>query len=825
MSQQSREAALKKRRTRTIVSSLVLVVAALVLLRALIVPDPGGHLLFARAKRLEDSGLVQPALRQYLLLASSYPKSDLAAQALWNAADLQTDLARAGEPALYLAARKTYLHLADTYFNSSLASAALLNAGDLSLDPLHDFPAARFAFERVLREYSQTQDESGARATLGLGRVAQGLEERDAAKRWYERVLSRYGNQTELCAQTQFRLGETYETLFRDHPLWARAAYEKTIKTYSNSAWASQAKERLGLLLYAAPPRERRVIVEAKAMADAGNENATSRLAALRMVLRVRGVNASQTLMNGLTLAPFYAGFRADDPGRAVRVPLNDFDNAVANAGLLYETEDGGDITSAARTLQREVDAGHATLIFTGRWQFVAGYDSSRGEVTLQDGARLVTQSLAQLASVWKKRAPDGSGFSVLSFHAPGETAQSRILPPGAKKTNAAASAAVPTKSGAGAISKGVPLAPAATLPGGTATPVAASTRAPQKPRATPTSQTFAPQLSPLSPPTYVVTLAPLDEGAMYRRVARGAANAMRRARSGDAFLNLEALQVLSDALQRAADSALPVEESTGENPGDFATPAPTEPPVRQQNAPADNALEPTSFPREYSPFSANEFAAGKNHRPAPTADSSFASTRHAVPFSNTASTRTRPAASFATQFGAFSHQRRGARAPFSTANRASFAASTRGAIFVAQIEPPQAPTSEVTATPEAPAPSDENPVAPPDDTRVAPSQNAAQLRALANWRGAASRQWSVSRRAAAAFCDEAAARSGDASFAAAAKLFRESARDLESAAAALPAAESREYSRAAFANAARFVQSAQGAETRATQLLAKAGA
>ena len=299
MSQQSRETALKKRRTRAIVSTLVLIVAALVLLRALIVPDPGGHLLFARARRLENSGLVQPALRQYLLLASSYPKSDLAAQALWNAAALQTDLARAGEPDSYLAARVTYLRLADSYFNSPLAPAALLNAGDLSLDPLRDFPAARFAFERVLREYSQTQDESGARATLGLGRVAQGLEERDAAKRWYERVLSRYANQTELCAQAQYRLGETYETLFRDHPLWARAAYEKTIKNYPGSAWASQAKENLGLLLYAAPPRERRVLVEAKAMADAGNESATSRLAALRMALRVRGINASPTLMSG----------------------------------------------------------------------------------------------------------------------------------------------------------------------------------------------------------------------------------------------------------------------------------------------------------------------------------------------------------------------------------------------------------------------------------------------------------------------------------------------------------------------------------------------
>ena len=408
------------------------------------------------------------------------------------------------------------------------------------------------------------------------------------------------------CARRRsFGSAKPMKRLFRDHPLWARAAYEKTIKNYPGSAWASQAKERLGLLLYAAPPRERRVLVEAKAMADAGNETATSRLSALRMALRVRGVNASPTLMSGLTLSPFYAGFRADDPSRVVRVSLNEFDNAVANAGLLYETEDGGDAVSAARTLQREVDSGHATLIFTGRWQFVAGYDSARGEVTLQDGARLVTQTLSQLAPNWRKRAPGGGAFAVLSFHAPGETAQSRILPPGSKIASAATPTATPTIAGVGKMSSGQPLA--SNERSGDAAPSAASTRAAQRPHATPTPSRFAPQLSALSAPTYVVTLAPLDEGAIYRRIARSAASAMRRARSGDAFTNLEALQVLSDALQRAAASALSAEESSGENPGDFATPAPTEAPVRRQNAPADNALEPDELAARVPAFSASD--------------------------------------------------------------------------------------------------------------------------------------------------------------------------------------------------------------------------
>ena len=563
--------ALERGRAVTFVWSAVISLTLLFLICVLVRPDPDGRLIWARAQQLEAANLIRPALRQYNLLADTYPASPYALKALQREGDILTDLATAGDTARFVDALDVYARLVRNYPQTEIAADALLATGKIQLENLKNPALARATYTTLLNEYPRRR-ALAAQAMNALGRVAQAARDSKTAQKWFQSVLQMFPEQPERCAEAQFRLGETYETLWRKKE-WARNAYDTTIQRYPDTAWAGHARENLGLLIYGEMvPNARRVLIKTGSAFDTFTENDAAQnandalLNALGVVLAARGVRVDATILRGWSQTPFVAAFDPRDPSRAAAPNLNAFENAVAATGMTYSVSDGGDRDTARRTLQNEIDTGHLALVFAGRWQLVAGYDSSQNVVFLQDGARVQTVGIEAFLKSWNARSPLGAEFTLVTFSSGADDLRAarqnnalpieRILAPRRNTTSRTRSS---TRN-----------ANDATLPNpvaAEANPVPADTQISQQPRS-------------LIARTWVFTPPSLNEKAVYRRAARHAVLWMKRARSGNTLLNLAALRELSAQWRRLGAST----------PLALSTPLANEPLARQNiSSNADN--------------------------------------------------------------------------------------------------------------------------------------------------------------------------------------------------------------------------------------------
>lgn len=533
-----------------------------VLLRGLLAPDPYAG-FFYKAQQLEARGLTELALKHYRLLSDSHPESAFAPAALEAQANLLTGLGRKSGKRVQLEEAITlYRRLADTYANHRAAGRALIAAGDVAANDLQDRATARVIFKDVLTRFPNN-DFYASQATLKLGHLSFDEGKKDEARTLLQRVLQRYPTFPDACAEAQYQLGVLFETLFKNKT-WAENAYRATIARYAATVWAANARQRLGLLIYQMSSTrhpDRLVLIETQPLPDdTGDDDRFARgtlTAALRPILAARGLDADVTTLRGWSLEPFWAAF---DPGRPASVsasPLSPFNNIADSAGLFYDRRQNTNGGAALLDLQRELDAVHPTVIFNGQWQLVVGYDSEHQQVLLQSrGARVQKVSVKQLQEGWKRKAPDGGSFTLLSFYAPGERARVRRLP-----GNVADAAVARIES-----TDGKPL-----VIGPVGTPE-------------PTPIATAPPLLGLRP-TFVFELKPLSSADAHKRALRRAATLMLRARDGNVLLNLEALNALAGELERLGTPPGVVPKATPELP----LPQP--------------AIEPTAAPEEAFPL------------------------------------------------------------------------------------------------------------------------------------------------------------------------------------------------------------------------------
>jgi tetratricopeptide (TPR) repeat protein len=376
-------------------------------------PDPAAT-NFYRAQKLQSAGQSEFALRLYSLVASS-TNSSFAPLALQQKGEILTGLARrSGDENQYRAAIAAYAQLARDYPTHSLAGQALLAAGDIAANDLRDGQSAVGFFQSVLENYPANADYT-SQATLRLGRIA--LQDGDGARaqKHFSRVLQEYSRFPERCAEAQYQMGVTFETLLNSKAS-ARSSYETTIKKWPNSVWASSAKERLAMLFYTGNANRpaRRVLLEIGTLpAVAGDD---SRLSVLKLLLSARGLETGAAVLRGWSLAPFRAGFVPEKPERKVSGEES-FEVIAANAGLVFSSPKFDDPARALVKLRDELDAGHAPFVKLDDWALAVGYDSSRDEVILQepDGER-TSISNKEFALDWRK-----SDYRFLSFQVPNE--------------------------------------------------------------------------------------------------------------------------------------------------------------------------------------------------------------------------------------------------------------------------------------------------------------------------------------------------------------------------------------------------------------------
>ncbi len=551
----------------------VCALAFLVLLRLTWSPDPAQSLFF-RANQLESAGQIDLSLRAYALISDQHPESFYAPRALLRQADLLAARGTSGgdQPTLQRAVA-VYARLTKTYPRDALVTEALLDAGKISLENLGDLPAAK-GFYGALLDNAGARSDLAATATLKLGSIA--LQEGDGklAQTLLQRVLQRWPTLADRGAEAQFTLGTAYETLFKNKE-WATRAYNATIERYPNSTWASSARQKLGLLVYSDTRGKRparRVLIQIDALPDDGISNG-SLWSALRLVLAARGVEVSDATLGGWSLAPFYAGFDPQNPARVVKVPVDAWENVVANAGLRFSVQSGGKKEAdALRGLQDEIDAARAPLVYfeengAKTWALCVGYDSERGEVMLQSrGARFDTLAAKSFAQYWEAKSSFGQPFTLIS------------LVPRDQKTR----------------------------PNPSLTPTPAPTSAPD---AAPVANSASSQLSApdlQNAPAFVWELPKISLQNGDNRARLRAATILSRGRSGKLLLGAAGLDRLVAELTRVARArpALPQQEFSTPEATPIPTPAPQSPLPDAESPYAPDATPtplPTPAPRPIS--------------------------------------------------------------------------------------------------------------------------------------------------------------------------------------------------------------------------------
>lgn len=502
-------------------AACAILLALLTVLRATWSPDPTQNLFF-RAQHLQEAGQTERALRAYALISDQHPDSFYAPRALLAQGDLlAANGTRSGEKGALRAAVAAYARLAKTYPRDALVTDALENAGRIALENLHDLSGARGFYTLLLDKGSSRGDEA-ALATLQLGRIALDEGDRERSQELLQRVLQGWPNLPERGAQAQFTLGVLYETLFQNTG-WATRAYNATIERYPNSTWANDARQKLGLLVYGQrKPPARRVLIQIEPLPDDGKSDG-SLWSALRLLLAARGVEASENTLGGWSLLPFYAGFDPANPARVVQIPVDGWENVVANAGLRFSVQSGGkNEAEALRQLQDEINAARAPLVYYEEkgakvWALCVGYDSERAEVMLQSrGARFDTLSAKSFAANWKAKSRFGQPWTLIS------------LVPADQKTRPKPSL--------------TPTPMPTPAPG--ATPAAANAVA---------SQYSAPDLQ--SAPAFVWELPTVSLSQGDARARQRAATILGRGRSGEVLLGAAGLERLASELTRIAQA------------------------------------------------------------------------------------------------------------------------------------------------------------------------------------------------------------------------------------------------------------------------------
>jgi tetratricopeptide (TPR) repeat protein len=402
-----------------IVLAFVLVIA--VVLLAAFRPNRGAN-LFDKAQRLEAVGQWNQALGHYRLLVETEPDSSFAPRALMQQATILEGMARrSGQRYYFQQAINVYQQVARNYANNALAGQALLQAAELASNDLNDYALSKSMYQEVLQKYQRNSDYV-SQATLAMGRIALAQKDATGAQKYFQDVLEKYSTYPDRGAEAQYQLGIVAETLM-NRPEAAKTAYQKTIKNFPTTVWATNAKARLGMLFYGdimPGGSARRVETRLMPLPNTGYGEDSIYLP-LALVLSARGMDVGPATLKAWSMQPFFSGFDESRPEHVVS--LNEpFQNAVANAGLSFSAQNGNS-KNAFRLLRDAIDQGHTPVIFLRKWMLVSGYDTVSQTLFVQDqGAQIQQMPIKQLMEIWSKAVPKseiapGKPYTFLSFH------------------------------------------------------------------------------------------------------------------------------------------------------------------------------------------------------------------------------------------------------------------------------------------------------------------------------------------------------------------------------------------------------------------------
>lgn len=355
-----------------------------------------GERLYLKAEALRKKGELQSALKHYQLLVDTRPTSPWADKALFRKAEILSQSFSQPAPAA-----EALDQLVADYPGSALAPDALLRIANLQYWELQNYDAARAALERALRDYRERAQIQAA-AQMALARI-QHAEGKWESVLTCQKILQGLPKESDRCAEAQFLIARSYETLKRD-PVRALAEYKKVVERYPKSKWAEESRRALGWIYYYASQTQRptpavtkplpgppKVFVRVPSVRAAPSESFTppALIRASQTCLAAAGVQASSAFLMGVSGIAFQFYYDSAHPMAGMEFYPQDPVRRIAKCfGLQPVTVVKTDFQEALLTLKEELRRKRPVLttfvLPPPQWVAVMGYDEATQRVFIQ---------------------------------------------------------------------------------------------------------------------------------------------------------------------------------------------------------------------------------------------------------------------------------------------------------------------------------------------------------------------------------------------------------------------------------------------------------
>ncbi|MBU0606882.1 MAG: tetratricopeptide repeat protein [Armatimonadetes bacterium] len=360
--------------------------------------------LFQRAEMFLSQGQPELAAAEYYRLATRYPRSSFAPNALYKLAYLFREEFDSPEKAI-----QTYRLLGERYPDSSYADESWLWVLQIQGGKLKDMAGMR-ATRDIIRQRFADDERVCASAQLELARALLAAGQLDVAESEARAVSTSYPRQERQCAAAMLIVARVLEKRGGKQSDQAVRAYEQIVNRYPNTPSAVEAKRSIGWLYYGLHGEQVKAAHQAKVRAARVIGNippVTSQtnprlkpLACLSSLLGARGVSVGPEALLVVSGAAFDFWFDPDRPAAPrLRLPRNALSDVAEEYGFSVNISAVPSAEASFAGLAGAIAAGRPAMVPIGDggdWWVVSGYKPAEDVVYALRPGQSAAQAMAR---------------------------------------------------------------------------------------------------------------------------------------------------------------------------------------------------------------------------------------------------------------------------------------------------------------------------------------------------------------------------------------------------------------------------------------------
>lgn len=360
--------------------------------------------LFQRAELFLSQGQPELAANEYYRLATKYPRSSFAPNALYKLAYLHREEFNNPQAAI-----QTYQTLVERYPGAPFADESWLWILQIQGESLKDTAAMRRTRDTIQQRYTGDARVC-ALAQLQFARSLLQAGHTGAAEAEARILLRAYPRQERQCAAAMLILARLLQQRGGKQSDEAVHTYEQIVSKYPNTASAVEAKRAIGWLYYGKRGEQLKAeqVAKTRAARLIGNVPAPPAVSSQRLrpfaclssLLAAEGVSASPEdllVVSGAAFDFWFEADRADAP--RLRLTRNCLPEAAEAYGFSANVSTMPSADSSFAGLAAAIGAGHPAMVPLsdgGNWWVVAGYKPAEDRVYVLDARARSTRALSR---------------------------------------------------------------------------------------------------------------------------------------------------------------------------------------------------------------------------------------------------------------------------------------------------------------------------------------------------------------------------------------------------------------------------------------------